>query len=96
MFQRLEVWRVSIPEKYRPGEPIQQLNQLATRVSKLVAVQIQYMHFSMRMVLDRLMMQISGEHEARRRKSKHDLMYAARTIVETTRHIEMEPHVPML
>lgn len=96
VYQRLEDWRLSIPDGFRPGETFHHLSMLAGSGIKLVAVQTQYLYFSMRVVLERLVMRVASQQDVRRENSKLYLMWAARTIIELTRHIDIEPHVPIL
>ncbi|KAG6036177.1 hypothetical protein E4U41_005754 [Claviceps citrina] len=95
VYRRLEEWRRSVPDGFRPGETFQHLSMLAGSGIKLVAVQTQYLYFSMRVVLERLVMRVASQQDVRRENSKHYLMWAARTIIELTRHIDIEPHVPI-
>ncbi|KAG5998264.1 hypothetical protein E4U54_002225 [Claviceps lovelessii] len=95
VYQRLEDWRLSIPNGFRPGESFHHLSMLAGSGVKLVAVQTQYLYFSMRVVLERLVMRVASQQDVRRENSKLYLMWAARTIIELTRHIDIEPHVPI-
>ncbi|KAG5929171.1 hypothetical protein E4U42_006899 [Claviceps africana] len=95
VYQRLEDWRLSIPNGFRPGESFHHLSMLAGSGVKLVAVQTQYLYFSMRVVLERLVMRVASHQDVRRENSKLYLMWAARTIIELTRHIDIEPHVPV-
>lgn len=95
IYQRLEDWRLSVPDGFRPGESFHHLSQFAGHGTKLVAVQTQYLYFSMRVVLERLVMRMASQHDLRRENSKHYLMWAARTIIELTRYIDIEPHVPI-
>ncbi|KAG6025860.1 hypothetical protein E4U19_002950 [Claviceps sp. Clav32 group G5] len=95
VYQRLEDWRLSIPDGFRPGETFHHLSMLAGSGIKLVAVQTQYLYFSMRVVLERLVMRVASQQDVRRENSKLYLMWAARTIIELTRHIDIEPHVPI-
>ncbi|KAG5953111.1 hypothetical protein E4U53_006847 [Claviceps sorghi] len=95
VYQRLEDWRLSIPNGFRPGDSFHHLSMLAGSGVKLVAVQTQYLYFSMRVVLERLVMRVASHQDVRRENSKLYLMWAARTIIELTRHIDIEPHVPI-
>ncbi|KAK2611976.1 hypothetical protein QQS21_001941 [Conoideocrella luteorostrata] len=95
VYQRLENWRLSIPDGFRPGESFHHLSQLTGPVIKRVAVQTHYQYFSMRIVLERLVMSVASQQDVRRENSKHYLMWVARTIIELTRYIDIEPHIPI-
>ncbi|KAE8418970.1 major facilitator superfamily domain-containing protein [Aspergillus pseudocaelatus] len=92
--ERLEKWRLTVPEPFRPGEscPQQTFND---PVSKMVALQTHYSYYSMVIALARLTLQIGSDDGARQDDSRRSLMASARRIIELTQYIDKAPHTPL-
>ncbi|KAE8131080.1 cytochrome P450 [Aspergillus pseudotamarii] len=92
--ERLEKWRLTVPEPFRPGEscPQQTYND---PVSKMVALQTHYSYYSMTIALARLTLQIGSDDGTRQEDSRRSLMASARRIIELTQYIDKAPHTPL-
>ena len=96
--ERLEEWRLTIPERFRPGgtSSVHQASQLSGTWIRLVAVHIQYLYFSIRTVLERLHIRFGAEEAEQSETRKLNLLQSTQAVVELTRFIDIEPHVPLL
>jgi hypothetical protein len=91
----LESWRNSIPERFRPGEPFQQMN-FSDHLSMAVALRTNYHYYSIVIALSRISLYSNaGSNSYRKSKSKEALLNAARVIIELTRYIDTEAHAPI-
>jgi hypothetical protein len=91
----LEDWRLSVPIQFRPNEPIQ-LTSNTNATVKLATIHTQYSYYSVVIALERLTLHVGHQDARRLEESKQSLMRAARTVIELTRHLAVEPHVPIL
>ncbi|KAF8847337.1 hypothetical protein BDZ45DRAFT_637155 [Acephala macrosclerotiorum] len=91
----LEAWRLSIPEGFRPGEPFRP-RHYSDPSSVAVLLRVQYHYYSVVIALSRICIHgVAGSTSDQRTKSNEALLDAARVIIELTRHIDMEAHVPI-
>ncbi|CEL04172.1 hypothetical protein ASPCAL05303 [Aspergillus calidoustus] len=90
----LEGWRQSLPLAFRPGDATQ-FPSGAPWVVRLAALQLHYSYYHVVIALDRLSLYLNRDDAEKARESKARLMRTARTIIELTRFIEIQPHVPI-
>ncbi|KAL3455916.1 hypothetical protein BJX64DRAFT_53649 [Aspergillus heterothallicus] len=90
----LEAWRISIPEQLRPGTstlfPV-----TAPWSVRLAALQLHFIYYHIVIALERLSLYLNSDGGDKAKASKERLMNTARTVIELTRFIEMQPHVPI-
>lgn len=90
----LDNWKQSIPSQFRPGNPIQP-HKLGSSVSITLAVKIHFYYYNMKIAISRLCLRRSGGGpSARESSSRRMLLTTARSIIETTHYIEVEPFTP--
>ncbi|KAF6806165.1 fungal specific transcription factor [Colletotrichum sojae] len=77
----LEDWRQSIPEDVRPGDTFSSPHRRA------------YHHLII--ALERIALYVNRDNADTGQASKQRLMATARAVVEMTKHIDMQPHVPI-
>ncbi|KAJ0423526.1 fungal-specific transcription factor domain-containing protein [Aspergillus carlsbadensis] len=90
----LDGWRQTIPPAFRPGDSAQ-FPSGSPWVVRLAALQLHYSYYHVVIALDRLSLYLNREDGDKARESKARLMRTARTIIELTRFIEIQPHVPI-
>ena len=91
----LEDWRLSIPEQFRPRDCLPHMGRISGSVARGIAVHTHYLHVSMVVVLERLAMQVERDHN-QKKSHAYNLLLAARSIIEATRHIEITPQTSTL
>jgi len=91
----LEQWRESIPVEFRPQQPLHRPH-LVDPKTKQVALSTQYYYYHLVIALERLTLHLGGENGTKRQESKRKLLGAARTVIELTRFIDVEPYTPIL
>jgi hypothetical protein len=91
----LEEWCQSIPPAFRPGNATQ-FPSASPWVVRLAALQLHYSYYHVIIALDRLSLYLNRDDAEKARVSTARLMTTARTIIELTRFIEIQPHVPIL
>ncbi|KAK0620623.1 hypothetical protein B0T14DRAFT_234895 [Immersiella caudata] len=89
IMRMLENWRLSVPLKFRPQEPIQ-IQQDATPSTKRVFLETQYHYLNLLIAIDRLSLQVEAEGSPEREKVKFRLMRSARTVIELTHLVELD------
>ncbi|EWZ94025.1 hypothetical protein FOCG_07361 [Fusarium oxysporum f. sp. radicis-lycopersici 26381] len=89
----LEQWRQSIPEDFRPGEPLRRV-RFTDDKTKQVALLTHCYHHHLTIALERAVLFLNEDGEARLASSRN-LLHAARAIIELTRYIDVEPHTPI-
>lgn len=87
---RLEDWRLSIPEAFRPGTPIQPLKFLDDSFT-VIAVETHYQYYSRIIALARVNLNIQEEKES----STQALLDASCKVIELTKFIDLEMHIPI-
>ncbi|KAM0276299.1 hypothetical protein ACHAQH_006888 [Verticillium albo-atrum] len=90
----LEDWRAGIPAAFRPCEPAN-LEALTDASTRLAVLQTHYLYLGLIIAVERLTLHLDKERGATSQKSRVNLMNAARTIVDLSQYIELEPHVPV-
>ncbi|KAF4477535.1 Fumonisin cluster-specific transcription factor FUM21 [Colletotrichum fructicola Nara gc5] len=90
----LEDWRQSVPVDFRPKE---QLNKqcLTDPRTRQIALSTQLYYFHLVIALERMSLQLDEDGGQRQQESRKDLLQAARTIIELTRYIDVEPYTPV-
>ncbi|KAL6364247.1 hypothetical protein LRP88_02164 [Fusarium phalaenopsidis] len=91
----LEQWRLSIPVEYQPGGSTRFGNVFDPNET-LVALQTHFSYYHLVIGLERLTLHLDKEEGPRKQDSMLRLMKSAKSIVELTRFIDLEPHVPLL
>ncbi|GKZ51372.1 hypothetical protein AbraIFM66951_005519 [Aspergillus brasiliensis] len=89
----LEDWRQSIPLAYRPREALQRtvFTELGT---KEIAIRTHFYYLHLVIALERMKLHLSSEKHTTD-ESLRTLLSAARTVVELTRFIDVEPYTPV-
>ncbi|OLN89025.1 putative transcriptional regulatory protein C530.05-like protein 10 [Colletotrichum chlorophyti] len=90
----LDQWRQSIPQDFRPKEPLNR-HRLADPHSKQAALSTQCYYFHLVIALERMSLQLEEKGGLRQQDSRKELLQAARTIIELTRFIDVEPYTPI-
>ncbi|CAH0047768.1 unnamed protein product [Clonostachys solani] len=90
----LEDWRQSIPAEYRPGDSAS-FPASPTMSISLIALQVHYSYYHIIIALERLTLHLELEQGDKGQMSKQRLMNTARTIIELTKHIDVQPHIPI-
>jgi hypothetical protein len=92
--EELEQWRMSIPEHLRPGTSFRPRTFTEPSASA-IGLRIHFAYFNTLIALSRLGLHISTEDSSQlRSRSVADLLRAARSIMDLTYHLEMEPYTP--
>jgi signal transduction histidine kinase len=90
----LEEWRQSIPLDFRPKEPSQR-RRLSNGASKEIALRTHYYYYHLVIALSRLTLHVSHD-VARSENAMRGLLETARSIIDLTRFIDVEPYTPTL
>ncbi|KAM0323341.1 hypothetical protein ACHAQA_008934 [Verticillium albo-atrum] len=90
----LEDWRAAIPLPFRPCEPTS-LDAVTDSSTRLAVLQTHYLYLGIIIAVERLTLHLDREKGAASQRSVVNLMNAARTVVELSQYIELEPHVPV-
>ncbi|KAH6670853.1 hypothetical protein F5X68DRAFT_141707, partial [Plectosphaerella plurivora] len=89
----LEKWRTSIPMDFRPLEPLKR-SRLTDPRSKSAALATHCYYLHLLMILERLALHLGKDGIESSRCNKKSLLNAARTTIELTRFIDIEPYTP--
>ncbi|OAX81013.1 hypothetical protein ACJ72_04649 [Emergomyces africanus] len=92
--EMLEAWRQSIPLEVRPGDAAQ-FPVSAPPSTCLAALHIHFSYYHTIIALDRLSLYLNRDGGPKAQVSTQRLMNTARTTIELTKHIDIQPHVPM-
>jgi hypothetical protein len=95
----LEQWRMSIPEKIRPGTAFWE-RSLPGPLMTPVALWTHYHYHSLLLALARATLHLEsrpaeGSDPTRLLRSKQAIMQASRSILELTRFIDVQPYTPV-
>ncbi|OJD10494.1 hypothetical protein AJ78_08514 [Emergomyces pasteurianus Ep9510] len=90
----LEAWRQSIPLEVRPGNSAQFPASAPPSIC-LAAFHIHFSYYHTIIALDRLSLYLNRDGGPKAQTSKQRLMNTARTTIELTKHIDIQPQVPM-
>ncbi|KAJ0413181.1 hypothetical protein BJY00DRAFT_306504 [Aspergillus carlsbadensis] len=88
----LEEWRRSIPLDFRPKEPLQR-RRLSDGASKEITLRTHYYYYHLVIALSRLTLHVSRD-VARSENAMRALLNTARSIIDLTRFIDVEPYAP--
>ncbi|KAF2017079.1 hypothetical protein BU24DRAFT_490316 [Aaosphaeria arxii CBS 175.79] len=90
----LEEWRLSIPADLRPGSADNFPKAASTGVA-LAALQVHFSYYQIVIGLERLTLHLDTEDGAEAQMSRQRLMDTARTILELTKFIDVQPYTPV-
>jgi hypothetical protein len=91
----LESWKDSIPIELRPGSPIKTYRMSCPYMQEL-ALRIHFAYYNLQICMSRVSLHIGPQGaSARRSDSSMGLLLAARSIIEATPFIPMEPFTPV-
>ncbi|CAG9953533.1 unnamed protein product [Clonostachys rosea f. rosea IK726] len=90
----LEEWRQSIPIEFRPGDS-SHFPKSAPVSTRLAALQLHFSYYNIVIGLERLTLHLDQNGGYKSQLSKQRLMNTARTIIELTKYIEVQPYVPV-
>jgi len=91
----LEAWKDSIPIQFRPGSPLQNHRMSHLHMQEL-ALRIHFAYYNLQICMSRVALHIRPqENSPRRAQSRSCLLRAARSIIESTPYIAMEPFTPV-
>ena len=92
----LEIWRLSIPSAFRPGERFARTS-FASSASVMAALRTHLVYHNFVMVLCRLSLQVGGLHSGGAPLNvRETFMSSARRVIELIGHLEVEPYAPSL
>ncbi|CAO2657982.1 Nn.00g072420.m01.CDS01 [Neocucurbitaria sp. VM-36] len=89
----LEAWRVTVPLPLQPGHPIRQHAILTPQLMD-VRIRSHYLYHGTTLHLDRTKLQFAKE-ENERSEIVTDIMKTARTVLELTKYIDVQPYTPL-
>jgi hypothetical protein len=91
----LESWKDSVPIQFRPGSPLQSYRMGHPHLQEL-ALRIHFAYYNLQICMSRVSLYIrSLGDSSRRSQSRSCLLRAARSIIESTPFITMEPFTPV-
>ncbi|CAI0643284.1 unnamed protein product, partial [Colletotrichum noveboracense] len=90
----LEGWRQSVPVDFRPKEQLNK-QRLTDPRTRQIALSTQLYYFHLVIALERMSLQLDEDGGQRQQESRKDLLQAARTVIELTRYIDVEPYTPV-
>lgn len=91
----LEKWRMLVPVDYRPLEPLNSTNLIDPK-TKRIALSTQYYYYHLVIAIERLSMRLGSDQGASPEECHSRLVQAAKTVIELTRFIDVEPYTPIL
>ncbi len=89
----LEIWRLSIPRAFRPGERFARTN-FTSPASVMAALRTHLVYHDFVMVLCRLSLQVNDTGSHSLLNVRETFMSSARRVFELIGHLEVEPHAP--
>jgi len=89
----LEIWRLSIPPAFRPGERFARTS-FASSASVMAALRTHLVYHDFVMVLCRLRLQVGGTGPDSLLNVRDTFMSSARRVIELIGHLEVEPYAP--
>ncbi|KAG8354237.1 hypothetical protein FVEN_g7812 [Fusarium venenatum] len=94
--QDLEQWRMSIYEDLRPA-PSYQPHMYRRPVKGSIAIWVNYLYYSFKLILLRSRLQINGdsENDLSKPSYREQLIVISRCILEITTYIDVEPSTPL-
>ncbi|RBR21078.1 hypothetical protein FVER53590_10581 [Fusarium verticillioides] len=96
LLEDLEQWRASIAEEFRPGYPSQS-NSLRRPVHGTVGIWINYLYYSLKLILLRSRLQIDSSQGSGTGKTSHSeqLIEVSRSVLEIVTYVDVEPSTPL-
>ncbi|KAL3456124.1 fungal-specific transcription factor domain-containing protein [Aspergillus heterothallicus] len=88
----LEEWRTSVPVEFRPKEPLQR-QRVNDAAAKEIALRTHYYYYHIVIALSRLTLHVSHD-VARSENAMRTLLDTARSVINLTRYIDVEPYTP--
>ncbi|PNP84176.1 hypothetical protein FNYG_02864 [Fusarium nygamai] len=95
LLEDLEQWRASISEEFRPGHP-SHFNLLRRPMHGTVRIWINYLYYSLKLILLRSRLQIDSSQSSRVDKTSHadQLIDVSRSVLEIVTYVDVEPSTP--
>jgi hypothetical protein len=91
----LQCWRDSVPERLRPGSSLQQHRLRDPHVQEQ-AFRLAFAYYNLCICISRLVLHIcKDENSVRRIESKNCLLTTARSIIESTPYMAIDPITPV-
>lgn len=84
-----------VPVDYRPLEPLNSTN-LVDPKTKRIALSTQYYYYHLVIASERLSIRLGSDQVPSPEECHSRLMQAAKTVIELTRFIDVEPYTPIL
>ncbi|KAF5557614.1 hypothetical protein FPHYL_7633, partial [Fusarium phyllophilum] len=96
LLEDLEQWRASIAEEFRPGYPSHS-NLLRRPVHGTVGIWINYLYYSLKLILLRSRLQIDSPQGSGVGKISHNdqLIEVSRSVLEIVTYVDVEPSTPL-
>ena len=96
LLEDLEQWRASIAEEFRPGYP-SQFNLLRRPMHGTVGIWINYLYYSLKLILLRSRLQIDSYQGNGLGKISHSdqLIEVSRSVLEIVTYVDVEPSTPL-
>lgn len=91
----LEKWRMLVPVEFRPLEPLNS-TRLVDPKTKKIALSTQYYYYHLVIAIERLSLRLGSEQGVHPEECHSRLVQAAKTVIELTRFIDVEPYTPIL
>lgn len=91
----LDKWRMSVPIDFRPLEPLSSTH-LVDPNTKHVALLTQYNYYHLVIAIERLSIRLGSDQGTLPEQCHSRLVQAAKTVIELTRFIDIEPYTPTL
>lgn len=91
----LEKWRMLVPVAFRPLEALDSTHLMDPK-TKRIALSTQYYYYHIVIAIERLSIRLGGDEETLLEERHSRLVQAARTVIELTRFIDVEPYTPIL
>lgn len=90
----LEAWTKTIPTDIRPGLPIRPHLIRGSQMMMDVSIRLHYLYHGAALHLDRTAQQLES-HPSVRSEVESSIMHTARTILELTKYIDVQPYTPL-
>lgn len=84
-----------VPVEFRPLEPLNSTH-LVDPKTKHVALSTQYCYYHLVIAIERLSLRLGSDQGALPEECHSRLVQAAKTVIEPTRFIDVEPYTPIL
>ncbi|KAG6355169.1 hypothetical protein INS49_004250 [Diaporthe citri] len=89
-----EKWRMLVPVEFRPPEPLNSTRLVDPR-TKHIALSTQYYYYHLVIAVKRLSLRLGSDQGVLPQECHTRLMQAAKTVIELTRFIDVEPNTPI-